>query len=153
MMDFKTEVEQHFKEAINRYQMRVLPLDQSEVFLVGKGFALSVSYDREGVDIGYVEPVPGSAFVFHRITNMLGMQRFLPDDRKLFGSPANTVEEQVRASLRVIAAGLTNRCADILSGDKAWLGALRKKDSASWKGQPVNARMSAVLLPVLSISP
>lgn len=149
MMDFKTEVEQHFKEVISRYQMQAVPFDQSEVLLVGKDFALSVSYDREGVEIGYIEPASEGAFAYHRITNMLGIHRFLPDDRKLFGNPANTVEDQVRASLRVIASGLTNRCVDILSGDRAWLNDLRKKDSASWKGQPLNVKLSAVLLPLL----
>lgn len=149
MMDFKQEVEQHFKEAISRYQMRVVPFDQSEVLLVGQDFSLSVSHDRESVEICYIEPTTRGAFAFYRITNMLGMHRFLPNDRKLFGNPSNT-EEQVRASLRVISSGLTNRCADILSGNREWLNDLRKKDPASWKGQPLDAMLSAVLLPVLS---
>lgn len=149
-MELKIEVEQHFKDVISRHHLHALPFDQTEVLLIGNGYALSISYSREGVEVGYVEPIGEGTFVFHRITNMLGMQRFLADDRKLFGNPAHTVEEQVRASLRVIAAGLLNRCSDILSGDKAWLDALRKKDSTQWKGLPVGAPMSAALSSVLS---
>ncbi len=144
-MNFKAEVERSFHEAILRHQLRVLLVDQSEVLLAGKRFALSISYGRDGVDVGYVEVIGNGNFSFLLITNMLGVVRFLPEDRALFGSPGNAVDEQVRASLRVISSGVTNRCSDILEGERAWLDVLRKKDPAAYKGETLSAPLLAVL--------
>lgn len=151
-MDFKVEVEKHFSMAITNYQLRVLAFDQYEVILLGNGFALCLSYDREGVNVGYIEITSDHSFILHRITNFIGMNRFLPEDRQLFGSPPNTTEEQVRSSLRVIASGITHRCKDILSGEKTWLENLRRKDSTSWKGQALNNSMLALIISELSRS-
>lgn len=144
-MNFKLEVEGVFREAILDFKLRVVLVDESEALLTGDRFALSLSCDREGVDIGYIESMVGDGFLFHRITNFIGMNRFLSEDRCCYGCPEDTVEGHVRASLRVVCSGLTKRCADILSGDRAWLNALREKDRETYKGLPVSARVAACL--------
>jgi len=141
MFDFKTAVEQNLKEVLSRHNLRLITLDQSEVLLIGRGFAISVSYDREGVDVGYLELTSDGAWLFHRITNMLATQRFTQQDRDLYGAPPAVVDERIKASLRVIASGLTNRCDDIFGGDKSWLTSLRKKDAEKWKGLAAPGQM------------
>ena len=144
-LNFKLEVEEIFKEAILNFKLRVFLVDESEVLLAGERFALSFSYDREGVDIGYVESAIDGGFLFHRITNFIGMSRFSSEDRLCYGCPEDTVEGRVRASLRVVYSGLTKRCVDILSGDRAWINALREKDREAYKGLLVSARVAACL--------
>lgn len=145
MFDFKAALEQDFKEAISRHNLRLILLDQSEGMLVGRGFAISISYDREGVDVGYVECSGNGTWTFHHITNMLARQRFMQQDRDLYGVPPDVVDERIKASLRVIASGLTNRCDDILGGDKSWLTSLRKKDAEKWKGLAAPGHMIQAL--------
>ena len=147
-MNFKEEVERSFHDAILGHQLQVRTVDNSEVLLVGKRFALSISHGRDGVEIGYVEVVGDGKYSFLSITRFLGVLRFLPEDRALFGAPGGTVDEQIRASLRVISSGVTNRCSDILEGEKSWLDSLRKKDPAAYKGEalsvPLLAAMSSI---------
>lgn len=144
-MNFKEEVERSFHDAILGYQHQVRTVDNSEVLLVGKRFALSISHGRDGVEIGYVEVVGNGKYSFLSITRFLGALRFLPEDRALFGAPEGTVDEQIRASLRVISSGITNRCSDILEGETLWLDGLRKKDPAAYEGEALSTPLLAAL--------
>lgn len=144
-MNFKEEVERSFHDAILGHQLQVRTVDQSEVLLVGKRFALSISHGRDGVEIGYVEVVGNGKYSFLSITRFLGALRFLPEDRALFGAPEGTVDEQIRASLRVISSGIINRCSDILEGETLWLDGLRKKDPAAYEGEALSTPLLAAL--------
>jgi len=143
MFDFLSEVQQCFDVLISRFGLHVMSVDDSECLLVGDGFALSIAYDRDGLDVSYIERTRGD-WLSYRLTNFLSAQRFTPDDRSLYGQPASGVD-RIRASIRVFASGLENRCADILSGDKAWLMTLKKHDVGSWGGMPPSAKVTTLL--------
>lgn len=135
MFDFRTEAQKHFSGIAKKYGLSIKPVDESEVLLLGEGLALSIAYDRDGIEVNYIEDT-GKGLRAHRLTNFLGTQRFTTDDRAHYGSPGAGVD-RIRASMRVFASGLESRCEDILSGDKAWLTALKRKDPDSWQGRPV----------------
>lgn len=146
MFDFLLEVQQHFGALISRFGLQVMSVDDSETLLVGDGFALSIAYDRDGLDVSYIER-SRSDWLSYRLTNFLSAQRFTPDDRLLYGQPASGAD-RVTASMRVFASGLVNRCADILSGDKAWLATLKKRDAILWSGMPPPPKVAALLITV-----
>lgn len=151
-MNFRLEVEQHLSEAISNFKLQLCPVDNSQIILIGKHFALTVSRDRENIEVGYVEFSSQKSFMFHRITNFIGLNRFLPADSACYGHPDNSIEAQFRASFRVVVSGLTNRCKDILEGDKSWLIELRRKDEMAWKGEPLNSRLKAVVNKYLALN-
>ncbi|MDR1163762.1 MAG: hypothetical protein LBM17_08035 [Candidatus Accumulibacter sp.] len=137
-MDFRAQVEKYFKEATDRYHLRVVPFHDSKVFLAGSDYAVSITWSRDGIDVWYYELTAKGAFVHYCIDDMITKFRFSAEDNKHYGNPGNTLDDRNCALLRVVASRLTNRCGDILSGDRAWLGVLRDKDRASWEGWFVN---------------
>lgn len=143
MFDFRAEAQKHFLGVASKHGLAIKPVDESEVLLLGEGFSIAIAYDRDGVEVNYIEDT-GRGLRSHRLTNFLGTQRFTADDRAHYGSPA-TGADRILASMRVFASGLEHRCEDILSGDKTWLIALKRKDPASWQGRPVPRPVELVI--------
>ena len=105
--------------SLREYQLDVVGLNAAEALIVGSDYALRFSGDREGLDVSYIERSEGESFVAYTLRPLV-MQRFTPQDRANYGSP-HSPEQRLAASVSVYAAGLANRCADLLSGDRSWL--------------------------------
>jgi hypothetical protein len=148
--DFLVEVQQSFRAIISRFGFHVVAVNNRECLLVDDGFALSIYYDREGVDVNYIERVKND-WKLYRISGLLVLQRFTQEDSAQYGPPAFGIVDRTRASLRVFASGLENRCADILSGDQAWLMRLKDHDARSCAGESPHAKLKEILSKELPI--
>lgn len=131
MSDFTSQAHDLLAEACRRFGLRLVALDESNVALVGTTHAVVIGDDRDDVLVFYVERRLGGRLLAYNIGTWVD-GRFTPEDRATYGSPHSLVEYR-DAALRVVATGLTYRCADVLSGDRGWLDALRKRDPDSWQ--------------------
>jgi hypothetical protein len=143
-LNFLQECTHAFADLISRHRLTVVGVDDSEILLLGKTFSLSIAFDREGLDVCYIDQT-NLGYLSYRLSTYLGAHRFTTDDRAQYGQPA-TVQDRILASLRVYASGLGQRCDDILRGDKAWLAALKKRDGALWAGLKPSERVLQVLV-------
>lgn len=135
MIDLLREASELLNSPIKEFNLSISPIDEYECLISGKTFSLSIALEREGIEINYIDKtIKGKRS--YRLTNYLSTQRFTASDRSLFGSPSSN-DERAQSSLRVFASGIANHCSDILSGDKTWLEALKKRDPDSWKGTPL----------------
>lgn len=117
------------RSLIEEYKLKVIRVDDEEVLVVGSNYALRFSADRDSLDVAYIDRNGRSGLAVYTL-RPLAMQRFMPEDRANYGNPV-TVKDRLLASLSVYASGLSNRCRDVLGGDKSWL----KRDSWS-EGSP-----------------
>lgn len=140
MLDFQDEVEAHFANIIQSYGLHVLPVEASEIWLVGSGFALAILHDRDDIRASVITRNPKNELVQYDITNTL-MTRFTQADRDLYGEPTG-IEDRTKAAMRVYASGLANHWDDLLRGDMTWLLKLQQKDPRAWRGQPLQAELS-----------
>ena len=140
MVDLPIALVASFDTVAEKFRLRVVLLDASGVLALCRDvYALWVSCDLEGSH-SHIECGDETRTRSYRLTNFLSTQRLETSDRRLYGNSVHAKDRRV-GSLRVLASGLANRCADILSGDEAWLMALRKKDSALWSGDVPPARV------------
>lgn len=151
MFDFRAEAKSQFSRVASKYGLAIERVDDSEILLLRDGLAISIAYDREGIEVSYIDGVEGNLRAY-RLTNFLGTQRFNEDDRAHYGSPVTGVD-RIMASMRVFASGLEHRCEDILTGDKAWLMAFKRKDPVSWQGRPVSRLVERAIGKGASIPP
>lgn len=142
MIKFESVVKGIFEKIIKNYNLTLVSMDESEVFLVGKGFAFSICFNREGVDIYYIMSNGNDGLVVYPISNSL-QDRFTLEDRAHYGNPF-TNEERVISELKVYASGVLNHWGDLLSGDKTWF----KKHQG--KGIKANSYVKSILAPILT---
>lgn len=119
MNNYKNLVEGIYDNIIKKYNLNIIPIDDSEVFLVGIGFALAVCISLEGADIYYIMPDEKATLIQYRLSNSL-QDRFTVEDRKCYGKPS-TNDERIIGELKVFASGLFNHWDELLKGDKIWL--------------------------------
>lgn len=143
MFDFISEARQCFAGVVRKFGLKFIPVDDTEFLLAGSDFAVSIAYDRDGLDVNYIDKTR-SGPQSYRLTNFLSSQKFTSEDRLLYGQPITGVD-RIMASMRVFASGLENRCPDILNGGKAWLANLKKRDPDLWSGMPTQPNVAAVL--------
>jgi hypothetical protein len=108
-----------FGALIDEYRLKIIRVDDVEALVVGPNYALRFAADRDSLDVTYIERDHRSrlaAYTFRPIV----IQRFTPEDRASYGHPT-TIKDRLIGSLSVYAAGLANRCRDVLGGDKSWL--------------------------------
>ncbi|MFS8372610.1 hypothetical protein JH314_09240 [Xanthomonas campestris] len=104
---------------IKKYNLKVVGVDNSEALVVGSSYALQFFSERDQVEVMYIDYDKRGGFSSYTLRPLV-MQRFTKDDRFSYGNP-ETPGEKIIASLNVYAAGLENRCCDVLSGEKSWL--------------------------------
>jgi hypothetical protein len=122
---------------ISDFKMKVGRVDDFEAVLVADEYSLLFSFDREGVDVKYVDTSLNGDLLVYTLRSVV-MERFTADDRAHYGKP-QTMNERILASLSVYSSGLSNTCRDVLAGDKGWL----KRDR--WLvGSPSAAVASAI---------
>lgn len=109
-----------FKDICVLYGLRVVAVDEMEALLIGQRYALRFSADHDGLDVSYIEQNSTTDRLDVFTLRPLVMQRFTAADRDHYGKPTK-LSDRLAASVRVYAAGLANRCADVLAGEKSWL--------------------------------
>lgn len=121
MENYESIAYEIYSPIINKYGFQFAAFDNEEFFLIGRGFALWVFVDRRDrrADTWYVS-VNNSGNVLTYTLMYINKQRFTSEDRAHYGKPT-TLDDYIEADMRVITAGLLNRCQDILTGDKTWL--------------------------------
>lgn len=135
--DFTYWLSATFAPIINEYHLKVIGINACEALVIGPNYALLVGADRDGVEVEYIDRDQRHQLAVYGLRS-LTMERFTPEDRSNYGQPS-TKEERLVASLNVYAAGLANRCRDVLSGDKSWL----KRDR--WQGLKLNSSIEQIL--------
>lgn len=108
-----------FKEIIERYHFEVVPINEHEVALVGKGFAISVSVSREGATVYYIMVNEQQELIEYWFDNYI-CSKFDTKDRENYGKPAN-YNERIISELKVTASGLLNHWDNVLKGDQGWI--------------------------------
>jgi hypothetical protein len=147
--DFLAEVQQSFRAIISRFGFRVVAVNDHECLLVGNGFALLIGYSREGLYVCYIERIKND-WKLYWITGFV-TGRFTQEDSSQYGPPAFGIVDRTRAEIRVCVSGLENRCADILSGDQAWLMRLKDHDARGCAGRSPHAKLKEILSKELPI--
>lgn len=138
MSGFVGDASELLAEPAHRFGLTLVPADASTLLLVGSDYAVLVGSDFDQVIVSFVDTAAPAHPRAYGVTTYVVTQRLTPADSALFGEPT-TLSDRLRASLRVLASGLANRCADILSGDRAWLARLRSRDPVRWAGSPPSA--------------
>ena len=108
-----------FESLIEKYDLKVVSVDDSEALVVGQKYALRFATDRDALNVTYLERNSHGQISAYTLRPLV-MQKFMPEDRAAYGNPI-TIEEKLSASLNVYASGLEKRCQDLLRGDKSWL--------------------------------
>ena len=129
-----------FNQIIDNYNLTLVPMDESEVFLVFKGFALSICISREGADIYYIIPNSKSELIIYRLSNSL-QDRFTEKDRACYGNPS-TQQEHAISELKVYASGIYNHWRNLLNGDKTWFSKYQGK------AKKANIYITRILTPI-----
>lgn len=127
------------------FRMKVVRVSETEALLVGSGYALRFSADRDGLELSYIERTGREQLASYTLRPLV-MQRFTPSDRAGYSDQA-LLEGRLVASVRVYASGLVNRCCDVLAGDKAWL----RRDG--WREADPSLAVERALQGVLFVSP
>jgi hypothetical protein len=136
-MDLATTLTETLQPALARFEVRLLRVDATEAIFLGSSFALHLFTFRDDVDMFYVERGADSKLLEYAL-RPLQMARFTAADNAVYGDPVTT-REVLAAGLAVFAAGLANRCQDLLRGEKDWL----KRDQ--WEGSAANEFAEAAL--------
>jgi hypothetical protein len=119
MYNLESAIDSIMGNIIKKYNFSKIIYNEESIFLVSKEFALIIYVNLEGIDIYYVMPKSKHELVEYRISNFV-QSKFTEEDREYYGMPS-TNEERIFAELKVLASGLVNNWADLLSGDKTWL--------------------------------
>jgi hypothetical protein len=122
---------------VGEYGLRLISLDSYEVFLMGPGYVLDFAADREGVELSYIECGDKGQLTAYTMRPLI-MKRFRPEDRENFGSPI-TLRDRWAAALRVYAAGLRNRCQDVLKGERGWI------NRSEWRIENPSAKLQEAI--------
>jgi hypothetical protein len=143
MLDFNDLVARNFSLICDEFKLHFNTIDSNEVLLVARGFAIDIARDFDSVNMAYIaqEGVDIRSFP---ISGTEIERRFTKEDRAVYGNPVG-LEETLDATLRVYAAGLHNRCKDILLGQDVWLKKLRAKDRQAWSGTPATREVKTIL--------
>lgn len=150
-MQFVEEAVRALEPIAVRYGLGVAPVGDDVVVLVGSDFAVQVMADFDVVHVAYIELPAGGAPRAVGLDAYLQDQRFTAEDRAQFGQPVGRTA-YVLAALRVVVSGLSQRCDDILRGERAWLERLRRRDPARWRGGLPNAAVAAAVIEHLGVS-
>ncbi len=108
-----------FKEIIEKYHFKIVPINEHEVALVGKGFAISVSVNREGAFVYYIMMNEQRELIEYWFDNYI-CSKFDAKDRENYGKPVN-YDERIVSELKVTASGLLHHWDNILKGDQGWI--------------------------------
>lgn len=125
--DFVTAVREEFEDTMQQYHLASIVQDDGQVYLVGRNFALGVTDDFDEIRLTYVIERPIGTLAAAPIRDAL-VGELAPEDRALGGTPRGRAE-QVRAALRVFAAGLVRRRTELLRGDPTWVDHLARRDA------------------------
>lgn len=126
---------------IRKYNFEMVPFNENGVFLIGRGFALIIYINREGVDLYYVIP-KNNELVEYRISNFVQC-KFTDKDRDDYVN-SSTNEERIISELKIFASGLLNHWGDLLSGDKMWL------KTYQGNGTKANQFVTSILAPTFA---
>lgn len=105
---------------VEKYRLRIIPIDNAEALVVGPSYALRFSAGQEGLDdIVYIERDSRDKLAAYSLRKV-EMERLTKEDRALYGNPS-TVKERWVASVAVVSSAFKNSWHDVLIGDKSWL--------------------------------
>lgn len=116
------EIEGKFASAIAEFGLRVVAFDDEQAFLIGTNFILDIAAERDGVEIDYLERAADGELHAYSLRHLL-KARFSPRDRDAHlkhGEPMGVAARR-SASLDYYVSITTERCRDLLAGDKSWL--------------------------------
>jgi hypothetical protein len=130
-MELATTLTEKLQPALERFGVTLLRVDETEAIFLGSTFGLHLFTFRDDVDLFYIER-GADAKLLEFPLRPLTMARFTHEDNALYGDPVS-IRDVLASGLAVYASGLSERCQDVLRGEKAWL----KRDV--WDGTPANA--------------
>jgi hypothetical protein len=133
---------------ISSYDLTMIRGGNDAVFIVGKGYALSISLDRDYALLGMVRYDEKSKRYMWHSANQLLAERAAHDqkDRK---DPIG-LDAQLEASASAIIYALKNRCQDLLRGDFSWLDLKIKKDPLGWSGKSLPMDVQSMLVSAMN---
>ena len=121
MENYEGMVRKCYATLVKEYKLKFVAFDNDEFFLVGNGFALYVFVDKRDrrADAWYVL-LNDEGDILTYTMMYIQKDRYDQKDYLLYGNPKG-VDERIESDMVVNAAGLMNRCQDILLGEKKWL--------------------------------
>lgn len=118
MTDFRNIISA-FDVIIKKYNYKVIIINNQEIALIGKEFAISIAVSLEGATINYITPNEKGELIEYWFTNFIS-NKFDSNDRKNYGNPKNN-DERINSELKVIVSGLLMHWDSMLNGDKSWI--------------------------------
>ncbi len=107
------------RPVIDEYQLKIIRVDGGEALIVSPNYALRFIFDRDSVDISYIDRDSRSRLNSYTLRPLF-LQRLTPEDSARYGYPKE-MGSRLLASLCVYASVLSSKCRDVLGGDKSWL--------------------------------
>ena len=115
----------------------VLIRDGDNALLCGTSHALYFIPELDGIEVLFAELAAEGRVNWYSLRKLM-FERFVPEDRALFGTPAG-IAQRLAASAEVVVCGLSKRCPDVLVGPGAWL----RRDG--WAVSEPSARTSDIV--------
>ena len=135
------------KDPISTYGLTMVPRGDDEVFIIGKGYALSISLDRDYALLGIVRfDEKLKRYMWHSANQLLAERatKNRQEHKDLIG-----LDAQLEASTRAIIDVLKNQCQDLLRGDFSWLNLKIKKDPSGWSGRALPTDVQSMLISMM----
>lgn len=111
MEQFLNQVKQCFSDLAQCYTLSIVELGSCEIALEGKGFAIVIFKDRDGISLSYIK-AKGEG------TREYPLGHFLATRRRW---TASNQPDRIAAELESYALTLRDSAQDILRGDEAWM--------------------------------
>ncbi|MDD3224283.1 MAG: hypothetical protein PHX70_06180 [Clostridium sp.] len=145
MNDYEEIIKNIYKNILENYDLKYIPINDFSIALVGWKFAIIVEVSRDGVTLSYIMPDENGVLVEYWFDSFIS-SKFESSDRKDIGNP-KTINEIITAELKISAKGLVNHWEDILRGDRRWIIDYENYELGG-NAEKVNRLTSNILTPI-----
>ena len=147
MTNYQELITNIFKEIIEKYNFKIVEINEHSIALVRDKFAIIIVISRDGTTLKYVMEDEEGEIVEYKFDSFIST-KFDSNDRSGVGNPV-TIKDIIIAELEISARGLVNHWDNILTGDKKWINEYEVNELGG-KGEIANAVIKTKLSPVFN---